>query len=34
MNIKKKLSLGLGFLFLIIFVLVFFGSYEIGKLLS
>jgi hypothetical protein len=32
MNIKKKLSLGLGFLFLIIFGLVFFGSYEIGKL--
>ena len=32
MSIKKKLSLGLGFLFLIIFVLVFFCSYEIGKL--
>lgn len=32
MNIKKKLSLGLGFLFLIIFGLVFFGSFEVGKL--
>ncbi len=32
MNIKKKLSLGLGFLFLIIFGLVFFGSLEVGKL--
>lgn len=32
MTIKKKLSLGLGFLFLIIFVLVFFCSYKIGRL--
>lgn len=32
MTIKKKLSLGLGFLFLIIFVLVFFCSFKIGKL--
>ena len=32
MTLKKKLTLGLGFLFLIIFVLVFFYSYYIGKL--
>jgi len=32
MIVKKKLSLGLGFLFLIIFVLVVFCSYYIGKL--
>lgn len=32
MTIKKKLTLGLGLLFLIIFVLVAAGSYEIGKL--
>ena len=32
MIMKKKLSLGLGFLFLIIFVLVIFCSYYIGKL--
>jgi len=32
MTLKKKLTLGLGFLFLIIFVLVIFYSYYIGKL--
>jgi hypothetical protein len=32
MTLKKKLTLGLGFLFLIIFVLVIFYSYHIGKL--
>ena len=32
MSVKKKLSLGLGFLFLIIFVLAFFCSFYIGKL--
>jgi hypothetical protein len=32
MTLKKKLTLGLGFLFLIIFVLVFFYSFYIGKL--
>jgi hypothetical protein len=32
MTLKKKLSWGLGFLFLIIFVLVFFYSYNIGRL--
>jgi hypothetical protein len=32
MVVKKKLSLGLGFLFFIIFVLAFFCSYYIGKL--
>jgi hypothetical protein len=32
MTLKKKLTLGLGFLFLIIFVLVFFCSFYVGKL--
>jgi hypothetical protein len=32
MTLKKKLSLGLGFLFLIIFVLAFFCSYYVGEL--
>jgi hypothetical protein len=32
MTLKKKLTLGLGFLFLIIFILVIFYSYYIGKL--
>jgi hypothetical protein len=32
MTLKKKLTLGLGFLFLIIFVLVIFYSYHLGKL--
>ena len=32
MTLKKKLSLGLGFLFLIIFVLAFVCSYYIGEL--
>lgn len=32
MTLKKKLSLGLGFLFLIIFVLAFVGSYYVGEL--
>jgi len=32
MTLKTKLSLGLGFLFLIIFILVGFCSYYVGKL--